>query len=206
WQGGPGRAGEVARRREGVLSLGGEERAEMPGMDGKRADVMPAAVGLLDTILSHAGDLDLVVCSWALREGVLLDLARVPGAQGPASPAGRRRSVQSLATRYAASNAHGRQVATLALQLFDALAPDLGLPPSGRELLEHAALLHDIGHAIEHDRHQRHTYYLIRASELLGFSPVEIEMIALVARGHRKQAPRLSDGEMQALPPASRRL
>ena len=94
----------------------------------------------------------------------------------------------------------------LALQLFDALAPDLGLPPAARELLEYAALLHDIGHAIEHDRHQRHTCYLIRASELLGFSPVEIEVIALVARGHRKQAPRLSDPEVQALPPASRRL
>jgi len=97
-------------------------------------------------------------------------------------------------------------VAMLALQLFDMLAPDLGLPPSARELLEHAALLHDIGHAIEHDRHQRHTFYLIRASELLGFSPIEIEVIALVARGHRKQAPRLSDPEVQALPPANRRL
>jgi len=199
-------AEQLTRLRQRVLSLDAEERAEMPGMDAKRADLMPAAVILLDTILSHAGGLDLVVCSWALREGVLLDLARVPGAQGPASPTGRRRSVQSLATRYAGTNAHGRQVAMLALQLFDTLAPDLGLPPAGRELLEHAALLHDIGHAIEHDRHQRHTYYLIRASELLGFSPVEIEMIALVARGHRKQAPRLSDSEMQILAPANRRL
>jgi exopolyphosphatase/guanosine-5'-triphosphate,3'-diphosphate pyrophosphatase len=197
---------QIARLRQRVLSLDAEERAEMPGMDAKRADLMPAAVVLLDTILSHAGGVDLVVCSWALREGVLLDLARVPGAQGPASPAGRRRSVQSLATRYAGTNAHGRQVATLALELFDTLAPDLGLPPAARELLEHAALLHDIGHAIEHDRHQRHTYYLIRASELLGFSPAEIEMIALVARGHRKQAPRLSDPEMQILAPSNRRL
>lgn len=199
-------AEQVARLRQRVLALDAEERAEMPGMDAKRADLMPAAVILLDTILSHAGGLDLVVCSWALREGVLLDLARVQSAQGPASPGGRRRSVQALATRYAGTNAHGRQVAALALQLFDHVAPDLGLPTSARELLEYAALLHDIGHAIEHDRHQRHTFYLMRASELLGFSPVEIEVMALVARGHRKQAPRLSDPEVQALPPASRRL
>ncbi len=199
-------ADQVARLRQRVLALDAEERAEMPGMDAKRADLMPAAMILLDFILAHAGGLDLVVCSWALREGVLLDLARVPGAQAPASPAGRRRSVQALATRYAGTNAHGRHVAVLARQLFDAVAPDLGLPPPARELLEHAALLHDIGHAIEHDRHQRHTFYLIRASELLGFSPVEIEVLALVARGHRKQAPRLSDPDVQALPPASRRL
>ena len=197
---------QIARLRQRVLALDAEERAEMPGMDAKRADLMPAAVVLLDTILSRAGGLDLVACSWALREGVLLDLARVPSAQGPASIAGRRRSVQALATRYAGTNAHGRQVASLALQLFDALAPDLGLPPNARELLEHAAVLHDIGHAIEHDRHQRHTYYLIRGSELLGFSPVEIEVIAQVARGHRKQAPRVSAVDVQALPPARRRL
>ncbi len=199
-------ADQIARLRQRVLSLDTEERAEMPGMDAKRADLMPAAVVLLETILSRAGGLDLVVCSSALREGVLLDLARVASAPGPASPAGRRRSVQALATRYAGTNAHGRHVALLALQLFDALAGDLGLPPPARELLEYAALLHDIGHAIEHDRHQRHTFYLIRASELLGFSPVEIETMALVARGHRKQAPRLSDPEVQTLPPASRRL
>jgi exopolyphosphatase/guanosine-5'-triphosphate,3'-diphosphate pyrophosphatase len=178
----------------------------MPGMDAKRADLMPASVILLDVILSQAGELDLVACSWALREGVLLELARVPSAQGPASPAGRRRSIQALATRYAGTNAHGRQVAALALQLFDALAPDLGLPPNARELLEHAAVLHDIGHAIEHDRHQRHTYYLIRGSELLGFSPLEIEVIAQVARAHRKQAPRVSTVDVQALPATSRRL
>jgi exopolyphosphatase / guanosine-5'-triphosphate,3'-diphosphate pyrophosphatase len=199
-------ADQIARLRQRVLALDAEERAELPGMDAKRADLMPAAVILLETILSRAGGLDLVVCSWALREGVLLDLARAAGGQGPATPAGRRRSVQALATRYAGTNAHGRHVAGLALQLFDALAPDLGLPLASRELLEHAALLHDIGHAIEHDRHQRHTFYLIRASELLGFSPVEIETMAQVARGHRKQAPRLSDPDVQTLPPANRRL
>src|SRR5262245_10041539 len=199
-------ADQVARLRQRVLALDAEERAEMPGMDAKRADLMPAAVILLDTILSRAGGLDLVVCSWALREGVLLDLARAPASQGPASSAGRRRSVHALAARYAGPNAHGRHVAQLAVQLFDALAADLGLPLQSRELLEYAALLHDIGHAIEHDRHQRHTSYLIRASDLLGFSPVEIEVVALVARGHRKQAPRLSDPDVQTLPPASRRL
>jgi len=199
-------ADQVAWLRQRVLAHDAEERAELPGMDAKRVDLMPASVVLLDTILSRAGGLDLVACSWALREGVLLDLAGVSSAQGPATPAGRRRSVHALAARYAGTNAHGRHVAMLALQLHDALAGDLGLPPAARELVEFAALLHDIGHAIEHDRHHRHASYLIRASDLLGFSPVEIEVVALAARGHRKQAPRISDPEVQALPPASRRM
>lgn len=200
-------AAEIAWLRRRVLAVGAAERAELPGMDAKRADLMPAAVVLLDVILSRAGGPDLVACTWALREGVLLELAQVPIGVGPATPAGRRRSVEALAARYVgAYGKHGRHVAKLAGQLFDATAADLGLPPAGRELLEYAALLHDVGHAIDHDRHQRHTCYLIRNSELLGFDPVEIEVMALTARGHRKQAPKPSDPELQALAPASRRL
>src|SRR5262249_4900394 len=66
--------------------------------------------------------------------------------------------------------------------------------------------LHDVGHSIDHDRHHRHTAYLIENSELIGFTPTEVTVLALAARGHRKQAPKLSDPELQPLPPASRRL
>jgi exopolyphosphatase/guanosine-5'-triphosphate,3'-diphosphate pyrophosphatase len=69
-----------------------------------------------------------------------------------------------------------------------------------------AALLHDIGHAIDHDRHNRHSYYLIKNAELLGFEPAEIEVIALAARGHRKQAGQLDSPELQSLSAGKRRL
>jgi exopolyphosphatase / guanosine-5'-triphosphate,3'-diphosphate pyrophosphatase len=162
---------------------------------------------LVDFILSRVGAYDLVACTWALREGVLLDLARLePGLpQGPA--AGRRRQIEAVAARFAdAGNAHGRQVARLALALFDATAGELSLPSHTRELLEYAALLHDVGHAVDHDRHHRHTYYLIRNADLLGFDPLEIEVMAQVARGHRKQIPKLADPELRALPAPVRRV
>lgn len=198
---------EIARVRRRLLELPATERLELPGMDGKRVDLMPAAGVLLDVILSRAGGLDLVACAWALREGVLLELARVGSERTPTSRTGRRRSVEALTRRFAfGDDGHGRRVAMLAAQLYTALAPDLGLPPESRELVEYAGILHDIGHAIDHDRHHLHTAYLIRNSELLGFTPTEIAVLALAARGHRKQAPKMSDPELQALPPAARRL
>ncbi|MFZ0245429.1 MAG: HD domain-containing protein, partial [Candidatus Binatus sp.] len=118
----------------------------------------------------------------------------------------RRLSVNALATRFVGVNKHGRQVAKLALKLFDATAPVLALPKSARELLEYAALLHDIGHAIDHDRHNRHSYYLIKNAELFGFDPGEVEVIAQAARGHRKQAPKLDSPEMNGLAPSKRRV
>src|SRR5438034_726850 len=141
-------------------------------------------------------------------------VARVIGTSGTvntlgavaAAARGRRRAVEALAARFAGANPHGRHVARLALALFDGTAAALGLPARARELLHHAALLHDIGHAIDHNRHHHHSRYLIRNMELVAFDPLEIEIIAQVARGHRKQAPKLADPELQALPRPARRV
>src|SRR5438876_245194 len=81
-----------------------------------------------------------------------------------------------------------------------------GARATARELRNHAALLHDIGHAIDHNRHHHHSCYLIRNMELVAFDPLEIEIMAQVARGHRKQVPKLADPELQALPRAARRV
>jgi len=191
------------RRR--LLAVDARARAELPGVDAKRVDLMPAAAVVVDAILARVRVPHLTVCGWALREGVLLELARVNG-PGAGTRLGRRRAVVALAHRYAGDNAHGRQVAQLATTVFDAVAAQLRLPAAGRELLEYAALLHDIGHAVDHDRHHRHTYYLIKNSELLGFDPQEIELIALVARSHRKQVPKPSAPELAQVPNGKRKL
>lgn len=198
------RSAEISRLRRRILAVDAERRAELPGSDAKRADLMPAAVVLLDHVLTQARIGEFVACTWALREGLLLELAGLRA--GPTNAASvRRRSVEALAGRFAGPNAHGRQVARLALSLFDATAVELGLPDSSRELLEYAALLHDIGHAVDHGRHHHHSSYLIRTGELLGFEPVEIDLVALVARSHRKQLPKPSDPDLCALPPSQRR-
>src|SRR2546426_6280086 len=136
----------------------------------------------------------------------LLELAGVRRDPVAGAERDRRRAVEALAARFAGANPHGRHVARLALALFDGTAAALGLPATARELLNHAALLHDIGHAIDHNRHHHHSCYLIRNMELVAFDPLEIEIVAQVARGHRKQVPKLADPELQALPRAARRV
>ena len=66
----------------------------------------------------------------------------------------------------------------------------LGLGDTERELLEAGALLANAGLFISHSGHHKHSYYVIRNSEhLMGFTDREIEVIALVARYHRKSPP-----------------
>jgi exopolyphosphatase / guanosine-5'-triphosphate,3'-diphosphate pyrophosphatase len=196
-------APEIAKLARELVEANAALRVELPGMDPKRVDLMPAAAALTDFVLRATGAPELVACTWALREGVLLGLARAKNHRS--SSDARRESVNVLAARFVGSNAHGKQVRRLALKLFDATAPVLGLGKGSRELLEFAALLHDIGHAIDHDRHNRHSYYLIKNAELFGFDQDEIEVIAQAARGHRKQAPKLDSPELKALSTGKRR-
>ena len=197
-------AGEISDLTRAIAEANADVRADLPGMDAKRTDLMPAAAALVNFIMKKSGAPELVACSWALREGLVLGLAQKIDSRSAADA--RRRSVGALAARFAGANDHGIQVARLALKLFDATAPALGLPESSRELLEFAALLHDIGHAIDHDRHNRHSYYLIKNAELFGFDADEIEVIAQAARGHRKQAPKLDSPDLKSLSPARRRV
>ena len=74
-----------------------------------------------------------------------------------------------------------------------------------RAILGIVPALHDIGHAVSHDRHHRHTAYLIRNGEFPGFTNREVEIIAETARHHRKQIPKASTPELEAMPAKARR-
>jgi exopolyphosphatase/guanosine-5'-triphosphate,3'-diphosphate pyrophosphatase len=195
-------AEEISRITRELLEANAALRIDLPGIDAKRADQLAACGMLADFVLKRSGAPLLCACTWALREGLLLGLASASDRRD--SSEARRASVEALAARFAGQNNHGRHVARLALKLFDATALVLGLPPRTRELLQYAALLHDIGHAIDHDRHNRHSYYLIKNAELLGFDPVEVEMMAQAARAHRKGAPAF-EPESRTLGAAGRR-
>ena len=198
---------EIAKVRRLLARAPREERLRVKGLDAKRADLIVAGAVLTHYVLTRVGAKQLVACTWALREGVLLDfIARhrkgIEESERYGTPRGR--SVARLARHLGEVSEHAPRVARLALRLFDQLEDDLHLDHSARELLEYAALLHDVGHHIDHQNHQRHSYYLITNSELLGFRRDELEIMGLVARYHRKAAPKASDAEYGALPQRAR--
>jgi exopolyphosphatase/guanosine-5'-triphosphate,3'-diphosphate pyrophosphatase len=187
------KAESVAEVRRMLTRSAHRDRVRLPGVGESRADIVVAGAVVLDTLLSRLGASRLVLCEWALREGILLDYLaehRTLLAQVHAFPDVRRRSVQDLAERCHADAAHGAQVARLALQLFDATRARHQLTPADRALLEHAALLHDIGHHISYPGHHKHGYYLVKNGDLRGFSPEEVELIASLVRYHRRSTPR----------------
>jgi exopolyphosphatase/guanosine-5'-triphosphate,3'-diphosphate pyrophosphatase len=160
--------------RERLVAADLRGRLKMPGIDAQRADIIVAGAVILDAILGGLGAKELVLCEWALREGLLLDYIHGHPrmlARAEAYPDVRRRSVVALAERCLYDETHARHVAGLAVSLFDQTSHLHGLGAPARDLLEYAALLHDIGHHISYPGHHKHSYYLIKNGELRGFDP-----------------------------------
>jgi exopolyphosphatase/guanosine-5'-triphosphate,3'-diphosphate pyrophosphatase len=178
-----------------------DERRDLRGLDPKRADIILAGAIILEQAMGELAVKSLVVSDYALREGVLLDAReRLHGGARHHLHDVRRRSVVHLMEQCDDDPSHSRQAARLALELFDATDEWHGLGDTERELLEAAALLANVGLFVSHAGHHKHSYYVIRNSEhLAGFTDHEIEVIAQVARYHRKSAPKKKHAEFDML-------
>ena len=185
----------LRRVRKELTALDLAGRIGIPGLDPRRADLAVAGSILICTMLRLLGARELTLCDLALREGLALDYIhrnRAHIAKVERYPDVRRRSVIELAERCNYSAPHARQVMRMALSLFDQTSAIHGLGGREREWLEYAALLHDIGVHISYSRHHKHSYYLVKNGDLRGFEPQEIEVMALVARFHRRGLPKRS--------------
>jgi len=201
-------AKHIRRLRRQVVEMTDKERLALLGLDPRRADLTVAGAVLLDTILQRLGAEDLTLCDLALREGLVLDYIRRHQKEIvhiEQIPDVRRRSVLELAERCNYHGDHARHIVHLSLALFDQTRALHGLGDREREWLEYAALMHDIGSHISFGRHHRHSYYLITNGDLRGFQPEEIEIMALVARYHRRSTPKTSHEEYARLPSGRRR-
>lgn len=185
---------ELGRVVDAVLSAKtAEKRRQIPGMDPARADIIVAGVLILEQIFEQLRIERMTTSKYALREGILLDtIQKIIGEERSVDHLTdiRKASIYHLAESCHYEPRHAATVRKYALALFDQLHGLHGLGNTEREYLEATAVLHDIGYHIAHSQHHKHSYYLIRHSELLGFTDREIEIIANVARYHRKSHPK----------------
>lgn len=177
---------------EGLVRLATEERMSKLDLRADRADVIVPAALVYEHLCRLAGFESIVVPNAGVKEGVLLDV--VDYATRHRSHDARLEQVVyhgalMLGRRYRFEQAHARHVMSLALSLFDQLKELHDLSPADRRILTAAALLHDIGTFVNYRKHHKHSLYLIAQAELPGFTQREMQLIANVARYHRKSEP-----------------
>ncbi len=193
----------LSRFNEFLATLSLAERQEVPGISAQRSEIIIAGGQILEGTMRALGIERISTCDWALREGVILDrLLQLAAETRPPVPDDidpRLRSVYAVGRRFQYEEAHAQQVASLAEKIFDDIAPYYKLNRHHRMLLSAAALLHDIGYQIAHEAHHKHSLYLIKNSELTGFSETERLIIANVSRYHSRVLPKERHPDFVAL-------
>lgn len=172
-----------------LADMSPDERRAVPGLNAERADIIVAGLAVAAEVLRRVEARDIVVSRYGIREGLLLEAARVAPTLADPGEA-RARSVAEFAQRCHVEQPHSSHVQTLALSLFDSIGARLGCSKDERQTLADAALLHDCGYHISYERHHKHSYHLIVHADLLGMAPAEQVVVANVARYHRGKPPK----------------
>ena len=176
------------------IKLTSKERAQIKELEEKRVDIINPGMVLLKFLIKEFSIERVKISEAALRDGMILNFINSQKGKPELEmmahfPDPRKRSIYELLRKCNWQEQHSTHVTNMALQLFDVLREELKLPESDRELLEYAGLLHDIGYHISHRKHHKHALYLIRNSDLRGFREDEINLMANVARYHRRSTP-----------------
>ena len=116
---------DVEHILDALAAMPADERRTVPGLNPERADIIVAGLAVAAEVMARVEARELAVSRYGIREGLLLEAARVvPAVADPG--AARERSVREFAERCHFEEAHAAQVQRLALRLFDALGARIG--------------------------------------------------------------------------------
>ena len=177
-----------------LITMTPAQRRDLAPINDRRAEIIVPGALILQTTMKMLGVEEFVLSERALREGLIVDWMLRQGLledRFSFQSSIRQRTVLHQVQRFAVNQSRAERVASHALSLYDAtrgvMHDDSG---EGRELLWAAAMLHTCGQHINISAYHKHTWYLIRHGELLGYSEAEHLMVAAIARYHRRSLPK----------------
>ena len=152
-------------------------------MSPERTPVFPGGIAILIEVMQQLGIDRLEVAQGALREGILFDLIGRSSEEDS-----RTRTIRSMEKRYHVDAEQADRVELTAVSLFDQVAETWKLNDSDlRQLLGWAARLHEIGLDIAHAQYHRHGAYLLKHSDMSGFTRNEQAILASLVGSHRRK-------------------
>jgi exopolyphosphatase/guanosine-5'-triphosphate,3'-diphosphate pyrophosphatase len=197
---------QVRRVLEWLRGASAKERKKL-GVDDQRNDIIYAGAAIAEGVMRKLRVEELQITSRGLRDGAMADLVR-----RTVRPRGAHLhqemvvldGLRAFGRRCGYREEHAEQVAQLSLSIFDQTREVHRLGEEERSLLHAAAMLHDVGAFVSYNRHHKHSYYLLYHADLPGFTDRERELIATIARYHRRSSPKDRHEEFQRLTPEER--
>ncbi len=173
-----------------VLDL--DKKKKIKGLSASRADILPAALAIINAFIRYMGVEVITFSGAGLREGIMFNQALPATMEKPLQDV-LGYSLQTLVKWYGCDEKHVEHVVNLSMQLFKQLRVLHKFPRQNLRILKIAASLHDCGMRIKFYNHQRHSWYMILNATLYGVSHREIVLAAFVACCHKKEDINMQD-------------
>lgn len=178
--------GGLARLRAAVLEAGTTDALKLAGLASERTPLLPGGLALLLALFDAFEIEEMTASGGALREGLLHDLLGRIRREDV-----RDRTIRNMQDRYAVDHGFAGRVERTALMLFHGACEAWGIDRArGGQFLRWAACLHEVGLSIAHSGHHRHGAYVVRNSDMPGFSRDDQELLAGLVLGHRRKVTR----------------
>jgi exopolyphosphatase / guanosine-5'-triphosphate,3'-diphosphate pyrophosphatase len=154
---------------------------ELPGLSEDRRLVFVSGLAILIALFESLEIEKMGLAGGALREGVLYSM--LPELHNSDI---RQRTIDGFMDRYHVDEKQAGRVASLVTHFAAAVDADWPIKAlNGLPLLTAVAQLHEIGLLIEYKHYHKHTAYILKNTDMPGFSQAEHKVIVAVAKAHR---------------------
>ncbi|MBZ9685435.1 HD domain-containing protein [Clostridium estertheticum] len=177
-----------------IVEIGNMDNFEIKtifGLSNKTAELLLPSVLIFYCFLKMTKVEGIQVPKLSLRQGILYNLADeiLNISRKKESINDIISSVWYIGDKYQIDKNHSVFVEKFSLEIFDNTKKLHKLGDRERLYLQVAAILHDVGGFISANDHDFHSYNIIRSQSIIGFSDIELELIASATRYHAEDIP-----------------
>jgi len=189
---------------EKLINMPSSEIKRIPSISERRAEIIIPGALILDTSMDMLDFNELIISERALREGLVVDWMLRKGIiknEFNIQSNIRKTTIVHQAKKFGVDKYRSDKVTNFAFQIYDQTKNIFhsGGDSKAKELLWAACHLYSCGKYVNISSYHKHSWYLIKNCELLGYSQSETNIIASIARYHRKTLPKKRHDSWQSL-------
>ncbi len=189
---------------EKLIKMPISEIKNIPSLSERRAEIIIPGALILDTSMDMLNFNELTISERALREGLVVDWMLRKGIiknEFSIQSNIRKTTIVHQARKFGVDKERSEKITNIALQIYDQTKNIFhsNNDSKAKELLWAACHLYNCGKYVNISSYHKHSWYLIKSCDLLGYSQSERNIIASVARYHRKTLPKKRHDSWQSL-------
>lgn len=187
---------KLQQLKQRAIQCGRLEELEIEGLTLERALVFPSGLAILIAIFEQLSIDYMTLAGGALREGLVYGMLHLTIDQEI-----RSRTIRNIQRRFMVDIAQAERVQQLAQTFASRVTDEWDLDTLSKDMLQSAALLHEIGLSIDFKQAPLHAAYLVRNLDLPGYTPAQKKLLATLVLNQTNPVDLSSLHQQNAVPP-----